>query len=125
MLFGKFDKLLTVPPFMKKHKNKCPCTAGDILYSSCCQPIHINHLLADTPEKLMRARYSAYALKRDDFIIDTWSPATRPSQLSLDNTLDWISLRIEEATDVDPFQKQGTVTFSATYILDGNFFFFL
>ena len=40
---------------------------------ACCRPIHQGKA-APTPVKLMRARYSAYALHNADFIIKTTHP---------------------------------------------------
>ena len=50
----------------------CPCHSGR-LYTECCQPYHKGKL-APTPEALMRARYSAYALHNADFIMQTTHP---------------------------------------------------
>lgn len=48
---------------------KCPC-CSNLLYDACCGRIHAGSL-APTPSKLMRARYSAYAVGKVDFIIET------------------------------------------------------
>ncbi len=41
-------------------------------YTDCCQPIHNDHYKAQTPEQLMRARYSAHVVGLIDFVINTY-----------------------------------------------------
>lgn len=43
----------------------------------------------------MRSRYSAYTLKNEDYLLNTWHSSTRPSSLNLayDNT-NWKKLKI-------------------------------
>lgn len=50
----------------------CPCGSG-LSYRACCAFLH-NGKVAPTPLALMRARYSAYALGKIDFIIRTTHP---------------------------------------------------
>ncbi|GAB2580472.1 YchJ family protein [Dyella jejuensis] len=59
----------------------CPCgnAAG---YARCCGPLHEGDI-APTAEHLMRSRYSAYVLKREDYLLATWHPDTRPASLNL------------------------------------------
>lgn len=59
----------------------CPCgnPAG---YLHCCGPLHEGEAAA-TAEALMRSRYSAYVLKREDYLLATWHPSTRPATLKL------------------------------------------
>ena len=59
----------------------CPCgnAAG---YAHCCGPLH-EGAPAPTAEQLMRSRYSAYVLKREDYLLATWHPSTRPAHLKL------------------------------------------
>ena len=55
---------------------KCPCTSGSD-YASCCEPIITQQQQAKTAEQLMRSRYSAYALGKVDWIVDSQSPDGR------------------------------------------------
>ncbi|WP_175483767.1 YchJ family protein [Frateuria terrea] len=48
----------------------------------CCGPLHEGSP-APTAEALMRSRYSAYVLKREDYLLATWHPSTRPAHLKL------------------------------------------
>ena len=42
----------------------------------------------------MRSRYSAFALGNADYLLRTWHPRTRPSELRLDPELTWLSLQV-------------------------------
>lgn len=53
-------------------KTTCPCGSG-LPYTECCEPFHKGEV-AQTPEILMRSRYSAYAKGLIDYIIDTTDP---------------------------------------------------
>lgn len=53
----------------------CPCGSNSE-YSECCAQLHTGKTKADTAEKLMRARYSAFAKKEIDFIDSTHVPGT-------------------------------------------------
>ena len=59
----------------------CPCgnPAG---YVRCCGPLHDGDAAAHA-EALMRSRYSAYVLKREDYLLATWHASTRPANLKL------------------------------------------
>ncbi|WP_049623865.1 YchJ family protein [Frateuria defendens] len=59
----------------------CPCGNRDG-YDRCCKPLHDGHAAADA-EALMRSRYSAYVLKREDYLLATWHASTRPTNLNL------------------------------------------
>jgi SEC-C motif-containing protein len=47
----------------------CPCHSGQ-KYKKCCRPYHQGRQIPDVVT-LMRARYSAYALHKPDFIMET------------------------------------------------------
>lgn len=51
----------------------CPCLSGK-LYRDCCRPFHKDPSSV-MPEQLARARYSALALKKYDFLIETTHPS--------------------------------------------------
>ncbi len=51
----------------------CPCYSGKP-YDQCCGPYHAGEP-APTPLALMRSRYSGYALKKIDYIIETTHPS--------------------------------------------------
>jgi SEC-C motif domain protein len=53
----------------------CPCYSGKT-YDHCCGPYHAGEA-APTPLALMRSRYSGYALKKIDYIIETTHPVLK------------------------------------------------
>lgn len=52
----------------------CPCHSG-AKYKKCCRTYHDGNA-APTPEKLMRSRYSAYALNKADYLMLTTHPTS-------------------------------------------------
>jgi SEC-C motif-containing protein len=83
-------------------KPACPCGSG-LEYDGCCRPFH-DGAAAPTPEALMRSRYSAYALGRDDYVLATWHPSTRPDRLENDG-IEWRRLQIVDVSgDVVEFR---------------------
>ena len=75
-----------------------PCPCGSSAYDSCCGRLHRGEAQAETPEALMRSRYSAYALGETDYVWRTWHPRTRPPQVS-EHGLTWTGLEVLEAHD--------------------------
>ena len=67
----------------------------------------------------MRSRYSAYVLKRDDYLLATWHPSTRPATLDLaHDTSQWLELQVLRfgQTDAD----HASVEFVARYKQGGR-----
>ena len=91
----------------------CPCgLPGD--YAACCGRYHAGplHLLAPTPEALMRSRYSAYALGLRDYIVDTWQISTRPQRMErFDSAVKWLGLTVKRAWTTS--ENEGFVAFVA------------
>ncbi|HKY02774.1 MAG TPA: YchJ family metal-binding protein [Burkholderiales bacterium] len=73
--------------------SSCPCGSGSTL-AECCGPLH-GGIPAATAEALMRARYSAYALDREDYVLATWHPSTRPTTLDMNPKMKWIGLNVK------------------------------
>lgn len=94
-------------------KKPCPCHSGKA-YTECCQPLHSGQAAPDA-ERLMRSRYSAYALKLPDYILQTWHTDTRPASLSMEdlNGIKWLKLEIVSHQAVDDTHAE--VVFVATY----------
>lgn len=95
----------------------CPCGSGQP-YSECCQRFHAGDLAADTPEALMRSRYSAFVMKLPDYLRGTWHPTSRPASLPLEDSPDWAALQILSARAGD---DRGQVHFRALYRVPGGF----
>ncbi len=49
----------------------CPCHSGE-RYEACCAPFHRGTRAAPTPERLMRSRYAAFALKLVPYLYATF-----------------------------------------------------
>ena len=74
----------------------CPCGSA-VPYAACCGRWHAGalHLQAPSAEALMRSRYSAYVLGRDDYLRDTWHRQTRPAgPLLPDPPVRWLGLEL-------------------------------
>lgn len=97
----------------------CPCGHPDG-YMRCCGLLHDGGH-AGTAEQLMRSRYSAYVLKREDYLLASWHVDTRPASLHLDEQQplpSWLGLQIcrQQALDDD----HASVEFVARYRLGGG-----
>jgi SEC-C motif domain protein len=79
-----------------------PCPCGNPLgYAHCCGPLH-DGAPATSAEALMRSRYSAYVLKREDYLLATWHPRTRPAYLKLaaqQPAPSWLGLAVKRCQD--------------------------
>ncbi|MDR6964464.1 YchJ family protein [Shewanella putrefaciens] len=103
----------------------CPCGTGKY-YRDCCEPLHLDSTFAHRVEQLMRSRYSAFALKKFDYIIKTQHPDflgdLTLANLNLGPHPHWLGLDLiasEEFVNSTAL-KQGTVTFKAWYKLEGE-----
>ncbi|PJJ65056.1 YchJ family protein [Compostimonas suwonensis] len=102
---------------------RCPCLSG-LVYDECCGPLHEGLLTgaatAPTAERLMRARYSAFALGRPEYLLGTWHPSTRPKALELEAGRQWRRLDILGTEHGGPFDTEGVVEFRAFYRIGGD-----
>ncbi|HET9821886.1 MAG TPA: YchJ family protein [Burkholderiaceae bacterium] len=74
----------------------CPCGSARA-YAACCGRWHDGPLQFQAPDaaSLMRSRYAAYVLRRAPYLLATWHPSTRPTQLDLDDPdLRWLGLEV-------------------------------
>ena len=77
----------------------CPCGSGQKFKECCAKYISYTHY-SETPEQLMRSRYSAYVLKNEDYLLKSWHESTRPDSLDLKNdTTQWKKLKIISASE--------------------------
>lgn len=63
----------------------------------------------------MRSRYSAYVLGEADYLLQSWSAATRPEQIDTATGPQWLGLEIRAVSGGGPDDNQGTVEFVARY----------
>ena len=112
---------------------QCFC-GSDQRFSTCCQPF-INretnqktNLLTfpETPEQLMRSRFSAYVTGNSQYIYDTYAKSSQASQSVKEidewsKACTWIALEIHSTSTDNSDSKAPTeqfVEFSAFYITD-------
>lgn len=101
---------------MKNYKQPCPCNSGHT-YRECCEKIQLDHSQATTPEQLMRARYSGFYFQKEQFLLQTHHPLTRPRKLSLqEDGVQWLSLEVHSGSKIDSTTTEAEVSFTATYI---------
>ena len=97
----------------------CPCGSG-LGLEACCGPIIDGSRAAPTAEALMRSRYTAYALKKTEYITATHDPETR-DDVDEEGTRDWAarttwqSLEILETKAGGPSDDEGEVEFVAHF----------
>lgn len=98
----------------------CPCGSGRG-YAACCGEFH-GGVAAPDAERLMRSRYSAFVLGREDYLLASWHPDTRPAAPALDAAPlpHWQGLAIKSHIQQD--QSHATVEFVARYKLNGRAF---
>lgn len=99
----------------------CPCGLPTD-YAACCGPRHDGRRPAETPEALMRSRYSAFALARGDYLVATHDVPARPgaaAELAASaRAVVWLGLTVHEAPL--PAADEGFVSFTARS-LEGGF----
>jgi len=97
----------------------CPC--GSIKnFADCCGRYIDGKETAPTAEALMRSRYSAYTLPREDYLMSSWHESTRPAQLDLaaEAPSKWLGLEIKRHEQQDP--DHAVVEFVARYKVAGR-----
>jgi SEC-C motif-containing protein len=92
----------------------CPCGGGE--FGRCCGPI-LDGAAAPSAERLMRSRYTAYAVGDLTHLARSWHPRTRPEDLELDAETVWEGLTIDE---VDEQADAAVVAFRAVWRLDAE-----
>ncbi|TWX52814.1 YchJ family protein [Colwellia hornerae] len=117
---------------------QCPC-GSSISFQQCCLLLINQDNNAQSPEQLMRSRYSAYATEAADYIYQTYAQASRALQTIADisawaKETKWLKLTIHAASDHTKHNNQTavsdgnkehnlpTVCFSAYYQHQGEYF---
>ncbi len=104
--------------------DKCPCGSGQA-YSECCEPIIKGERAAETPEQVMRARYSAYAKVETDYLQASLHPDKKDdhdpeSTRHWAENAEWHGLEIIKIEDGGPEDNEGDVEFRASYTHKGE-----
>lgn len=105
-------------------KKTCPCGSRK-LFSQCCQPFHEGKALPPTAEALMRSRYSAYATKNVQYIVDTTHTglnelylkdegvSLRKDAAATAEKINWEKLTVQKTEDVS--DTEAFVTFQVYF----------
>jgi SEC-C motif-containing protein len=100
----------------------CPCgkTQGKhaVRYDHCCARLIDAGELPVNAEQLMRSRYTAYVLKRFDYLRETWDPATCPVDLGDEPGPQWLGLEVRRHEPLDA--RHARVEFVARYKIGGR-----
>jgi SEC-C motif-containing protein len=89
-------------------------------YINCCGRYLDGGEAAPTAEALMRSRYTAYTLHREDYLLQTWHADTRPAALGLEggSYRKWLGLEIKRHEQPEP--GRALVEFVARYKVAGR-----
>lgn len=96
------------------------CLCGSQLnYSSCCQLFHEKEKFADSAEDLMRSRFTAYAMRKTDYLLNTWDVSKRPKEIDFSKEdVVWTSLEIVSTKKGQVHDNKGLIEFKAYYKSD-------
>ena len=98
---------------------RCPC-GSDKNYADCCGRYLDGGDAALTAEALMRSRYTAYTLGREDYLLATWHRSTRSASLELasEPRRKWLALEVKRHEQ--SASDEAVVEFVARYKLGGR-----
>lgn len=104
---------------MKNQNDLCPCGSTKP-YAECCARYIEGGTPAPTAEALMRSRYTAYTLLKEDYLLASWHPSTRPASLGLaeEAPTKWIGLDVKRHEQQD--EAHAIVEFVARYKVNGR-----
>jgi len=98
--------------------SNCPCGQSTVA-EACCAVLLTGHQSAETCERLMRARYTAYVQRNESFLIASWHPSTRPKTVPFDALTRWIGLKVIHSQG-GASDASGEVEFIATFKQQGK-----
>lgn len=90
--------------------DNCPC-GSRLQYAKCCRPYHCGEGQANTPEQLMRSRFSAFCLKNADYLYESLHPSKRCAEtkkelISTFNEVEWLSLVVMSSSGESSYEKK-------------------
>jgi SEC-C motif domain protein len=105
-------------------QNKCPCGSG-LSYSACCEPIISGKIDAETAQKLMRSRYTAFTQSNFDCLLLSHSVKTRPGKERKNielwaKSVIWMGLTILNTEAGEVNDETGYVEFKALFLENGK-----
>lgn len=98
--------------------NLCPC-GSTRSFDMCCEPYLSYKKVAETPEILMRSRYTAYSLSKIDYIQKTMCGKAAKnydpiSAYQWASNAVWLGLEVKHVSTIK--NDMGTVTFIASFL---------
>ena len=108
---------------------QCPCGSGNN-FTQCCDLLVNKKKLAQSPEQLMRSRYSAYATNNAEYIYKTYAKISQSTQSIKEihewaEQTRWLKLVIHSSSAFDTQHNEAelpTVSFSAFYQHQGQYY---
>lgn len=92
----------------------CPCGSGASC-GTCCGPIVAGERPAPTAERLMRSRFTAFALGDEAHLLRSWHASSRPSSVSFVPGQRWTRLEVLATVAGELLDPEGEVEFRAHY----------
>jgi SEC-C motif-containing protein len=99
----------------------CPC-CSEKSYEECCQPFHDGTAKPESPEALMRSRYSAFVKNEYDYLEETVDPQTMMDFDHVGNRA-WgesVELYKLEIVRAEQTGNKGLVEFKASFKKNGT-----
>ena len=99
--------------------NQCPCASLEPI-EKCCGPFLAGEAIPETPEALMRSRYTAFTQGNMDYIIKTHAPESledfdEDANREWAEGSEWLGLDIHSTEAGGKDDDTGFVTFTAKY----------
>lgn len=105
---------------MTTQANNCLC-GSDLTYDQCCGQLHSGKTHTTTAKTLMRSRFTAYAMRNGNYLLQTWDTASRPEAIDFSKeTGEWTSLDIISSKKGTEKDSKGIVEFKAYFTQDGE-----
>jgi SEC-C motif domain protein len=79
------------------------------------RPIVAGEKAAPTAERLMRSRFSAFALQDEAHLLRSWHPSTRPASVQFVAGQRWTELEVLATVAGELLDREGEVEFRAHY----------
>ena len=65
-------------------------------YAACCAPLIDGAKPAPDPSTLMRSRYTAFVLEKEQYLLNTWHPSHRPKRIEFEEGIKWLGLELRQ-----------------------------
>jgi len=105
---------------MNTSSNLCLC-GSNLNYEHCCGALHTGEKSALSAEALMRSRFTAYAMRNAEYLLNTWEASTRPAAIDFSKeTGEWQRLEIIMTKKGLAKDSKGVVEFKAYFTQDGQ-----